>query len=107
MNKKYLIFSAIFWIGLICFINFVSPDSLWSKIVFFILLFFCFFTTAYIFPKKHIINLFIALYLLSTVLLQYFRQFSILNFIFTTALFVCLFFIFYKTPKKIDLKPKK
>jgi hypothetical protein len=101
MNKKYLIFSAIFWIGLICFINFVYPDFLWSKIVFFVLLFFCFFTTAYIFPKKDIINLFIALYLLSTVLLQYFRQFSVLNLIFTTALFVCLFFVCRSKSKKL------
>jgi hypothetical protein len=99
MNKKYLVFSFISWLILIAFVIFISPEFLWSKIVFFVLLFFCFFTTAYIFPKKDIINLFIALYLLSTVLLQYFRQFSILNIVFTTALFICLFFIFYKKPK--------
>lgn len=107
MNKKYLIFSLISWLIFVAFIIFISPDFLWSKITFFVLLFFSLATTAYIFPKKHCLNLCVAVYLLSLVLLQFFRQFSILNLVFTTALFVCLFFIFYKKPKNFDLKLEK
>jgi hypothetical protein len=103
MNKKYLFLSLISWLFFIVFIIFVSPDFLVAKIVFFILLFLCLFTTAYIFPKKHCLNLFVAIYLLSLSLLLFLHQFYLLNFVFLTALFICLFFMFYKRPPQKDI----
>jgi len=100
MNKKFIYFSIIFWLGLIAFINLVTPTSLWSKITFFLLIFSCFISTIYIFSKNHCFNLSISLYLLGLLILRFFHQLFLMNFVLLTGLAICLFFIFYKKEAK-------
>ncbi|MFA5532122.1 MAG: hypothetical protein WDA13_00795 [Candidatus Shapirobacteria bacterium] len=96
MNKKFVYFSIIFWLGLVAFINFIAPTSLWAKITFFLILISCFVSTCYIFSKNHCLNLSLSFYLFSLLTLRFFHQLFLMNFVITTSLFIVLFFIFYK-----------
>ncbi|MDD4937549.1 MAG: hypothetical protein PHX34_00805 [Candidatus Shapirobacteria bacterium] len=100
MNKKFVYFSIIFWSGLISFVNFIAPVSLWAKITFFLITISCFISTSYIFSKNHCLNLSLSFYLLGLLILRFFHQFFLTNFVLTTCLFICLFFIFYKKETK-------
>jgi hypothetical protein len=103
MNKKYLAFSTIIWIFFVTFVYFISPDALWSKILFFLILSFGFFTTTYVFSKNNCLNIFISLYLTSLFLLRFLHQLYLMNFVFLSCLFICLFFICYRDPKVKEL----
>jgi len=95
-SKKFVYFSVIFWLFLITFINLVAPTFIWSKIIFFLILISCFVSTIYIFSKNNCLNLSISFYLFSLILLRFFHQLFLMNFIIITCLFICLFFIFDK-----------
>ncbi|MCW1948988.1 MAG: hypothetical protein KIH89_000880 [Candidatus Shapirobacteria bacterium] len=100
MNKKYLVFSIVLWIGFFTFTYFISPDALWSKIVFFLILLSSLLATTYIFSKDHCLNIFISLYITSLFLLRFLHQLFFMNFIFLTCLFICLFFLCYRKPEQ-------
>ena len=96
MNRKFIYFSIFFWLTLIFFIIFISPEFLWSKISLFLLFFSSLISTIYIFSKNHYLNVFISLYFVSLLILQFFHQFFVINFILITGLFISLYFIFDK-----------
>lgn len=96
MNKKFIYFSIIFWLIFGIFINLVAPVYLWTKILFFLIVLSCFLSTVYVFSKNHCLNLIISFYFLSLLLLRFFHQLFLMNFVIITCLFICLFFIFYK-----------
>ncbi|MFA5749954.1 MAG: hypothetical protein WC895_01890 [Candidatus Shapirobacteria bacterium] len=96
MNKKFIFFSIIFCLILVIFVNLITPVSVWSKIVFFLIIFSCLVSIFYIFSKNHCFNLSITSYLTGLLLLRFFHQLFLINFIFLTCFFICIFFIFYK-----------
>ena len=92
MNSKFFYYSLALGSLFLIFINTVSPNFLWAKIIFFFILF-CFFTSiSYIFSVHHLLNLIVSLYLLILIILAFFRQSSWFNIIILT----CLFAVFYK-----------
>lgn len=95
-SNKFVYFSVFFLIIFLVFINFVSPISVWSKILFFLIILSMFVSVSYVFSCKHCLNLSISFYLFSLLLLRFFHQLFLMNFIILTCLFICLFFIFDK-----------
>lgn len=100
INWHFFYYSLALASGFLFFVNLVSPEFLWSKIIFFFILFCFFFSILCIFSQKYKLNLIKALYLLSIVLLLFFHQSSILNLIVLTfILIIALFFTHNKNPK--------
>lgn len=102
--NRWFILSFLFWLSFVFLIFTVSPDSQIAKISFFIILFFSFLSTLFIFFKKIKINFFISLYLIFLLILLFFRQFNILNVILITALLGIIFKGIYNPATKNEQK---
>jgi len=89
MNSKFFYFFLAFASIFLIFINTVSPDSLWAKIIFFFIIF-CSLISA------------LSIYLLSLILFLFFDQFNWLNSIILTALLITIIFL-----TKTDIKKHK
>ncbi|MDD4027229.1 MAG: hypothetical protein PHO75_03500 [Candidatus Shapirobacteria bacterium] len=100
MNSKFFYFSLSFASIFLIFVNTVSPDSLWSKIVFFFIIFCGLLSISYIFFQKHKLNLILSFYLLSLILFLFFHQFNLLNLIILTALLITIIFLTKSEKKK-------
>jgi hypothetical protein len=100
MNKKFFYYSLTLASVFLIFVNFVSPEFLWAKIIFFFVIFCFLFSLLCIFSKKYRLNLFISIYLISLILLYFFHQFNWLNFIILTILLITVIFLTHDNNKK-------
>jgi len=96
MNHKFFYFSILIWSVFLLFINYVSPQFLWARIMFFVIIFAGFLSLNFIFSKNYFLSFLISFYLTSIFLLQSFRQLSIINLVIIALLFGLIFFIFKK-----------
>jgi len=93
INLHFFYYSLTLASAFLFFINLVSPEFLWSKIIFFFIIYCFSFSSLCIFSQKYNLNIIKALYFLSLVLLLFFHQFNLLNFIITTFLLVIILFL--------------
>jgi len=93
LQNRFYLLSGLFWLSLIAFVNTVSPAIFLSKLIFFALLFLCFFSSSFLVIKRLKLNLLFSLYPLALILMVFFGQIGILNLLLITALFTALFFL--------------
>lgn len=93
MNKKFIYFSLIIWSGFLLFINYVSPQFLWAKIIFFFIIFAGSLSLTFIFFQNYLLCFLISFYLTVIFLLQSFRQLSLINLSLSALIFALIFFI--------------
>ena len=93
INLHFFYYSLTLASAFLFFINLVSPEFLWSKIIFFFIIYCFSFSFLCIFSQKYGLNIIKAFYFLSLVLLLFFNQFNLLNFIITTVLLVIILFL--------------
>ena len=91
LNK---IFTFIFWLLILVFINYFSPDSSLIITAFFTLLFCAIFCSIHLFIVSLRKSLILAMFLTALILLQYFHQTSILNLILLATLSFLVFRLF-------------
>lgn len=96
MNHKFFYFSLLIWSVFLWFINYVSPQFIWAKILFFVIIFAGFLSLTLIFSRNYFLSFLISFYITFIFLLQSFRQLSIINLGITALLFGLVFFIFKK-----------
>jgi hypothetical protein len=96
MNHKFFYFSLLIWSIFLWFINYVSPQFLWAKILFFVIIFAGFLSLTLIFSRNYFLSFLISFYITFIFLLQSFRQLSIINLGIAALLFGLIFFIFKK-----------
>ncbi|MFA6184844.1 MAG: hypothetical protein WCT51_03045 [Candidatus Shapirobacteria bacterium] len=96
MNKKFSYYSLTLASIFLIFINLVSPELLWSKIIFFFIIFCFFFSTICIFSQKYLASLIKAIYLTSLVLLLFFQQFNTINIILISIILIVFLFLISK-----------
>jgi len=94
MNNKFILFTNLFLILLLIFINTVSAQFVWSKIIFFLIIFCLVFSLLTIFSKKIKRNLLGSFYSIALLLLLLFNQFSYLNVVLLTVFFISILFVF-------------
>jgi len=94
MNNKFILFTNLFLILLLIFINTVSAQFVWSKIIFFLIVFCFVFSLLTIFSKKIRRNLLGSFYSIALLLLLLFNQFSYLNIVLLTVFFISILFVF-------------
>lgn len=87
---KYIL-NFLSWTLFILYINLISPDTIYSHIIFFIIAFICFLSTTLVFIKKFRINLILSVYFVTLLILQYFQLLNPLN----LALVAALSFLIY------------
>jgi len=83
------------WSVFVLYLNLVSPDTTFSRIVLFLILFTCFMSSSLLFIHKLKINLLLAFYFISLCLFQYFHLLNLINLSLAAAFFLTLF-IFLK-----------
>lgn len=99
MNSKFFYFFLAFSSIFLIFINTVSPDFLWAKIIFFFIIFCTLISFFYIFSQKHSLNLSLSIYLFLLILLLFFHQFNLLNFIILSVLLITVIFFAFSNNK--------
>ncbi len=105
MNKKFFYYSLSLASIFLIFVNFVSPEFLWSKIIFFFVIFCFFFSVVCIFSQKYKLNLFLSIYLILLILFYFFHQLNLLNFCILTGIIITVIFLI-KNDQKSKLNPK-
>jgi hypothetical protein len=93
LQNRFYLLSGLFWLALLAYINTVPPDNILAKIIFFVILFLCFFSTSFLLIKRLKRNLLFSLYPLFITIMYFINQFNLLNLVLITALFVALFFL--------------
>lgn len=93
LENRWFVLSILFWLIFFAFINTVSPSPIIAKILFFVILFLSVFCSILVFTPNIKISLLISLYLTFLVLLLFVHQFSLLNLILLSALFVAIFYL--------------
>jgi len=93
LQNRFYLLSSLFWLSLLTYINTVSPEIILSKLIFFVLLFLCFFSTSFIFIRRLKLNLLFSLYPLVLILMYFFNQASPLNLVLVSSLFAVMFFL--------------
>jgi len=107
MNKKFFYYSLTLASVFLIFINLVSPEFLWSKIIFFFIIFVFSFSVLCILSQKYKLNLFLSVYLILLVLFYFFRQLNLLNFSILTGIIITAIFLTKNDQKsKLNLKSK-
>ncbi|MDD2224670.1 MAG: hypothetical protein PHP97_00710 [Candidatus Shapirobacteria bacterium] len=108
MNKKFFYYALTLASVFLIFVNSVSPEFFWSKIIFFFIIFCFFFSVLCIFSQKYSLNSIKALYFTSLILLLFFHQFNLLNIILLSIILIAfLFFVSKKTNQTKSVVKKR
>ena len=81
----------LFWLLVLIYVNLVPPTQ-YSIIAFFVIIFFALFATFRIFFTKIKLNLLLTLYLISLLLLRFFKLTTIVNLFLDSLLFISVYF---------------
>ena len=97
----WMIFSILLWSLFIVYINIVLPSTFLNILVFFVLIFSSILSTCLVFIIHSRLRFVIPIYLLSILLLLFFHQFNLINFILVTALNLFLLLVKRDSPDAV------